>query len=216
MSNGTEDRVLRLLERTQAVKKGHYVYTSGKHGEDYVNVRRLFTSPRAGMTIGHFIALAYACEPIDVVVGPAKGAIALSQWVAYALGMMQEREIASVFAEKGDGGEFVFNNDFGELEVAGKRALVVEDVSTSRHGGSLAKTIIATRLAGGIVVGAGLVWNRSGITAADLDVPVLIALVNKQLPAWDAADCPLCRREAPINEDAGHGRALLARGTGAA
>lgn len=63
---------------------------------------------------------------------------------------------------------------------------------------------------GGNVVGLGVLCNRGGITPPDVaDVPRITALVNVKLDAWDAAACPLCERNVPINTDVGHGRQFL-------
>jgi orotate phosphoribosyltransferase len=52
--------------------------------------------------------------------------------------------------------------------------------------------------------------NRGGVTAADLDVPALVSLVELSLDSWEAADCPLCRAGVPVNTDVGKGREFLA------
>jgi len=75
----------------------------------------------------------------------------------------------------------------------GERVLVVEDVVTT--GGSTRETIDAVSRAGGIVVGAGSLVDRSG-GEVDLGVPRR-ALLTLYVPAYDPADCPLCRQGEP-------------------
>jgi len=51
-------------------------------------------------------------------------------------------------------------------------------------------------------MGLGVLCNRGGIKPEDVgDVPILHALVNVSLDAWDEADCPLCAQGVPINTD---------------
>ena len=73
---------------------------------------------------------------------------------------------------------------------AGERVLVVEDVVTT--GGSTRETINAVTRAGGLVIGAGSVVDRS---AGAVDIGVRrVALLTLDVPAYDPAACPLCQQ----------------------
>ena len=63
--------------------------------------------------------------------------------------------------------------------------LVVEDIVTT--GGSVRQTVSAVRAAGGEVTMVTALCNRGGITAADLGVRALSALVTLSLDSWEAA-----------------------------
>jgi orotate phosphoribosyltransferase len=71
---------------------------------------------------------------------------------------------------------------------------VVEDVLTT--GGSTRETIQVARAAGGQVVGAASIVNRSGGSAA-FDVP-FAALLDVALPAFEPEACPLCADGLPV------------------
>ena len=71
----------------------------------------------------------------------------------------------------------------------GENVLVVEDVVTT--GGSTREVMEVVRAAGGIVVGAGSLIDRSG-GAVDLGVP-RHALAVLEVPVYSPEDCPLCR-----------------------
>jgi orotate phosphoribosyltransferase len=71
--------------------------------------------------------------------------------------------------------------------------LVVEDVITS--GLSTRETIQCVEQAGGKVVGAGALIDRSG-GAADLGLPKA-ALLTLKIQNYNPADCPLCRAGIP-------------------
>jgi orotate phosphoribosyltransferase len=74
------------------------------------------------------------------------------------------------------------------------RVLVVEDVLTT--GGSTRETMQVASAAGGRVVGAASIVNRSG-TVPQFDVP-FVALLEVALPTYEPANCPLCAQGLPV------------------
>ena len=212
-----EQKVLQILGKVGAVITGsHIVYTSGKHGTAYVNKDALYVHPMETSNLCREMALRWLEEgessnrSVDVVIAPAIGGVILSQWTAYHLSKIIDREIFGVYAEKVENGDaFVIKRGYDKI-VAGKNVLVVEDVLTT--GGSAKKVVEATRALGGNIIGLDVLCNRGGITPQDVaDPPKLFALINVKLDAWDEADCPLCAQNVPINTDIGKGREFLAR-----
>ncbi len=200
-----------LAQRGAILTNGHFVYTSGKHGQAYVNKDAIY--PRTGDTSRLCRTLANkftgqdAGYNVQVVIGPAVGGVILAQWVAHHLTANNSREVLGVYAEK-EGDVFVIKRGYDKL-VADKNVLVVEDVLTT--GGSVKKVVNAVCAVGGWVIGVGALCNRGNVTADDLDIPMLKALLNVPLEAWDEKDCPLCAQEIPINTNVGKGREFLAR-----
>ncbi len=195
---------LALLEASGAILTGrHVVYTSGKHGSAYVNKDAVYPHTTRVAALGAMLAEAARDWAPEVVCGPALGGIVLSQWTAHALG------VPSVFAEKApdDPEAMLLGRGYDDL-VRGRRVLVVEDILNT--GVSVRRAVAAVRAAGGEVVGVAALCNRGGLIARDLDVPVLAALVDLALEAWDEANCPLCRDGVPVSTDVGKGRAYLA------
>jgi orotate phosphoribosyltransferase len=96
-----------------------------------------------------------------------------------------------------------------DRHVKGKRALVVEDVINT--GGSISRVIEVTRKTGGLVVGACGLANRGGITANDLDVPELIALLNVKMDAWKEDEMPKWLSDREIATHVGKGGEYLAK-----
>jgi orotate phosphoribosyltransferase len=194
-----------LAECGAVVRDSHVVYTSGKHGSAYVNKDAVY--PHTDRVAELCVLLADLGRPYrpEVVCGPALGGIILSQWTAHHLGVL------AVYAEKADGG-LALRRGYDAL-VRGRRVLVVEDVLTT--GGSLRDAVRAVQAAGGEVVAAVALVNRGGVTAADVGAPVLHALLEVQLDAWDAAACPRCRDGVPIDTAVGKGREFVAVRPGA-
>lgn len=103
-----------LKECGAIVTEGHFVYTSGKHGDAYVNKDALYLYPEQVSMLCRLIAERFSGSRIDVVVGPEKGGIILAQWTAYHLGRMEGRAVPAVFAEKE---ESVVLSDENSVEV---------------------------------------------------------------------------------------------------
>jgi orotate phosphoribosyltransferase len=80
----------------------HFVYTSGRHGRAYVNKDALYPHTVATSNICCGLADAFERDRIDVVVAPAVGGIALSQWTAYHLTNFGDpnHEVLSTYAER--------------------------------------------------------------------------------------------------------------------
>ena len=201
----TADRAATSPRRAPSLSS-HVVYTSGKHGSAYVNKDAVYPNTARVAELCRAFADAAAPYRPEVVCGPAMGGIILAQWTGHHLG------IPAVYAEKADGG-MALRRGYDAL-VAGKRVLVVEDILNT--GGSVKDAVAAVRAAGGEVVAVAALVNRGAVTAADVGVPALVALLDVALDAWDAAACPLCRDGVPINTDVGKGREFLARRDAAA
>ncbi|MDD2758579.1 MAG: phosphoribosyltransferase family protein [Patescibacteria group bacterium] len=185
------------------------VYTSGKHGDAYVNKDAIYPYTADIFFLcydlaGEFTNLTDNGPRPEVVIAPAIGGVILSQWTAHHLGAL------ALYAEK-DGDLFVIKRGYDKL-IKGKKVLVVEDVITT--GGSVKKVVEAARACGGEVIGVGALCNRGKITAGDLDVPQLVSLLEIPLKAYEEADCPLCKAGVPINIDVGKGREYLQRKQG--
>ena len=204
----TEADVLDLLERVGAFRAGHFVFTSGRHGDKYINKDAIYPNTRETSALCKTFAQHFKDQAVDVVIGPAIGAAILSQWTAYHLTDMNGRDVLSVYADKDGAGGFVLKRGYDRL-VKGKRVLIVEDLMTT--GGSVKKVIEVARSAGAEVVGVAAICNRGGVKAADVgDPPRFVALVNVQLDSWDGQSCSLCDRKIPINTEIGHGKAFVA------
>lgn len=174
----------------------------------YVDKKALWPHAASTSLIGREIAQAFVRDNVEVVIGPAMGAITLSHEVAEHLTRLTGREVLTVYAEK-DGDGFKLSKHHAAI-VKDRRVLVVEDVLTT--GGSALKTVVLTRDTGGEVVGLGVLCNRGGVEAHDVgDVPKLHALVDITLESWPPDECRLCADGVPINTDVGRGKQFLAQ-----
>lgn len=202
------EEALTSLKECAFVTNDHFVFASGLHGDSYFNKSAISIDTKLVSMVCLAMALSVVKFHPDVVIAPAIGGIALSQWTAYHLSEMSGKKILSVYAEKEGDDRFAIRRGYGKL-IAGKKVLVVEDVLTT--GSSVKKVIKAVRAAGGNVVATTVILNRGGITADDIDSPKLFSLLELDLNSWPEEDCPLCKKGVPINIEIGKGREFLER-----
>ncbi len=148
----TSDEVLDLLRDCGALLEGHFVYASGRHGRQFIQVARVLQYPDKVEQLCRGLAAAFADSKIELVVGPATGGILLAYETARQL------KCRGAFTEKQAGGAMALKRGF-RLD-PGTRVLVVEDVVTT--GGSVQKTITHLRQRGAEVVGVAAIVDRSG------------------------------------------------------
>ena len=175
----TEDEVLGEFRTAGALLEGHFILSSGLHSSRYLQCARvLMDGARAGR-----LATALAEKlgdlrgEIDVVVSPAMGGVIIGHEMGRALG------VPAMFVERPDG---VFHLRRGFALDAGARVLMVEDVVTT--GLSSKEAILAIEAAGGTVVAAASLVDRSG-GAVEFGVPY-VALVALDVPTFAADDLP--------------------------
>ena len=182
-----ESDVLENLRESGALKEGHFLLSSGKHSDRYVEKFDLLRQPVATSRACQGFAEAFRDSGADVVAGPTTGGVILAFEVARQLG------VAAAYAERkndGPGREFRRGTTF----TPGSRVLVVDDILTT--GGSVRETLDALRSHPVEVIGVGILVDRSGGTV-DFGVP-LHALVKMQIETWEPADCPLCAQDIPL------------------
>jgi orotate phosphoribosyltransferase len=179
-----EQYLLSIFQQTGALLEGHFQLTSGLHSPRYLQCALVLQHPEHAEWAGRALAAHFNGEGISAVIAPAIGGIIVAHETARALGvraLFTERESGAMKLRRG------FHLDEGE------RVLVVEDVVTT--GGSTRETIDAVTKAGGVVVGAGSLVDRSG-GAVEVGTR-RVALLTLDVPAYDPADCPLCKQGSP-------------------
>ncbi len=194
-----------LFDSSGALTHGHFIFTNGRHSDRYVDKDRALAPSVAARVHAWNIAHAFAGRGIEVVISPAEGAIALGARVADALTDLDGHEVFFAILKKDAESPHGFSfRSTGADWVAGKRALIVEDVLTT--GGSARKAVGATRAVGAEVVALAAFANRESVTAGDLGVPELFTLLHIPTLSWPPERCPLCQAGVPITETLGHGK----------
>jgi orotate phosphoribosyltransferase len=175
-----QDEVLDIYQRTGALLSGHFLLSSGLHSDRYLQSALVLQQPEIATRLCAALAASFKDDRIQVVIAPALGGVFVSHETARALG------VRALFAERVNG-ELTLRRGFTIKQ--GERVLVVEDVITT--GKSTRETIDVVRKAGGAVVAAASLVDRSG-GKADLGVPFR-SLVTLDVPTYTAENCPMCK-----------------------
>lgn len=176
----TELQVEEMLRDSGALMEGHFLLTSGRHSQFYVEKFRLLEQPRVTSVLCGELARRFASDKIECVVGPVTGGIILAFEVARQLGCR------AVYAERGEGGSgFVFRRGF-QLK-KNERVLVVEDIVTT--GGSARQVVELCQSEGADVIGVGLLVDRSG-GVADFGTSRVEPLLKMQIETYAPDEVP--------------------------
>jgi len=176
----TEDEILAEFRAADALLEGHFILSSGLHSPRYLQCARVLMDGSRAERLARALAEKLPSDlrgGIDVVVSPAMGGVIIGHEMGRALGR------PAMFVERPQG---IFELRRGFRLERGQRALMVEDVVTT--GLSSREAIAAIETAGGKVVGAASLIDRSGGTA-DLGVPYT-ALIRIDVPTYAAHELP--------------------------
>jgi len=181
------EEVHKLLESVGAIRQGHFELSSGLHSATYIQCALALQYPRYAEQLGRALAAEFHDLRVDCVASPALGGVILGHEVARALPAAQPAGVRAIFVERDASGSMALRRGF---EVApDEHVLVIEDVWTTA--GSTFETIRVIEEAGGRVVAAGALIDRSG---GRIDLPVRAeALLEMRVDSYDADQCPLCR-----------------------
>lgn len=179
MSN--EKRVIEIFKETDVLLDGHFLLTSGRHSNQYMQCAKILQYPNYTQELMGMLAEKYKDDKIDYVLAPAVGGIIIGYELARQLGAR------NMFAEREEDGSMAFRRGF-ELP-KGARVVVAEDVITT--GGSVQEVIDIAKEAGAEIVGVAVLVDRSNGTAK-FDARLDCALVAK-VESWEKDECPICK-----------------------
>ena len=171
----------RIFKQTGLMLEGHFLLTSGRHSNRYMQCAKLFQYPEYSEMICKDLADRFAGQKIDMVVGPAVGGIIMSYEMA------RQCKVPNIFAER-ENGAMTLRRGFSIPE--GAKVLVVEDVVTT--GGSVREVMDIVAEAKAEVVGVCVVVDRSG-GKIDFGVP-FEAAYETEIQSYEPSQCPLCEQ----------------------
>ncbi len=181
----TDERVVEILKEAGVLQEGHFRLTSGRHSGKYLQCAKIFQYTKYSEELCGVLAEKYADAGVDVVIGPAIGAIQMAYEVSRSLG------VKNIFAERENG---VMTLRRGFTIEPGQKVLVVEYVVTT--GGSVREVIDIVKKNGGGVVGVGSIVDRTG-GKIDFGVPFK-AVISMEVTSYEESECPLCKAGLPI------------------
>lgn len=182
--------ILRLLEESGALRRGHFLLSSGLHSGAYVQCALLLEDPVRSRRVGEELAQELRQYHPDSVLAPALGGVIIGHEVATSLG------VPFRFTER-KGDEMGLRRGFTIRQ--GERVVIVEDVVTT--GRSTLETAALATGRGARVVAIGAIIDRT-VGRDPFDVPFR-SLLELDLPSFPPHECPACRSGAAPPEKPG-------------
>ena len=175
-----KERVMEIFEKLEVLRKGHFLLTSGRHSNNYMQCAKLLQYPEYTEEIIKGIAEEFKDDKIDIVIGPAIGGITISYEFARQL------KTISIFTER-ENNQMVLRRGFSIPKDS--RVLVVEDVITT--GGSVREVINIVKQEGAEVVGVAALVDRTG-GEVDFGTKLKTAFSDKFI-SYEPETCPICK-----------------------
>ena len=140
----SEQEIIQEFEAAQAMRRGHFILSSGLHSDTYLQCARVLMNPKRAeklcASLAEKIHAQLGENAIDLVVAPAMGGVV----------------VGTIFCER-ENGMFALRRGFS-IDT-GARVLLVEDVVTT--GKSSLETVTCIEAHGGKVVAEASLIDRS-------------------------------------------------------
>jgi len=173
----------KIFEKLEAVRKGHFVLTSGNHSDTYVQCARILENPDVTAELCNELTHPWKNQGIDIVVGPALGGIIISYELARSLNAL------ALYLERVEN-KLILRRGF--VVPAGSKVIVAEDVITT--GGSVKEVIEVLEQHGAKVLGIiSLVDRRPEKTKELFGIP-FNSVIKVDPPIYQPDNCPLCKQ----------------------
>ena len=189
--------LLTLLKETGAILEGHFLLTSGRHSDVYIEKFRILENPRALDEVCREMAEIVKDQNIALVLGAAIGGILISGGVGRHLG------VKHIFCERVNG-RMKLRRGFSIAK--GQRIVIVEDIITT--GGSVAELIELVEQQGAEIIHVVNLVDRSSVDV-DFGVP-FTALLTLPSESWEPANCLLCKQGIAITQRGRTGKKMEA------
>lgn len=174
------NEIIEIFNKTGGVLSGHFLLTSGRHADTYMQCSKLFVDTACSEKLCKALAKKLKHLKADVVVSPAVGGILMGYEMARQL------KLPNVFFER-ENGTFALRRGFSLAK--GAKVLVVEDVVTT--GGSVKEVVTEVKNLGAEVVAVASIVDRSG---GKVDFGTnYVSLLAVDIKSYEAQDCPICK-----------------------
>ncbi|WP_105300409.1 orotate phosphoribosyltransferase [Anaerococcus marasmi] len=173
------DKTLELLKKSDALLEGHFILSSGKHSNKYIQCAKLIENPVYCEEVANIIGekLKEKGIEVDLCVGPAMGGVIISYELARKLG------VNAIFTER-ENGRMTLRRGFEIKE--GMKVIIVEDVITT--GKSSFETVDVIRSCGAEVLALTSIVNRSN--KDEINGLPIISATKIDVDTWDEDEIP--------------------------
>jgi len=173
------EEIIDLLKKSGVIMEGHFLLTSGRHSDRFLQCSQLLQYPEHAATICRQMAEPYQNKEVETVIGPAMGGVILAYETARSL------NARALFTEPSEG-RMILRRGFSIKPK--EKVLVVEDAITT--GGSVQKVLDLLQVLRAEVVGVSIMIDRTG-GKIDFGVPASF-LLTVEIESYEADNCPLC------------------------
>jgi len=187
------DEIIKKLEETGAILEGHFLLTSGKHSNKYIEKFRVLENPETLDLVCCEMARLFEDKGAEIVLSAAIGGILLCGGVGRHLG------VKHIFAERIDG-ELCLRRGFDLPK--GIKVLIVEDIVTT--GGSIFELIELSDNYEAEIVGICSLVDRS-LVKNDFKQDYK-SLLELPIDSWEEEDMPNWLKEIPITSPGRSGK----------
>lgn len=193
----SEKDVLELLQKTGALRYGHFRRPNGRHSEVYLQlplVMRHYTESKAlSVGLSRLLRAQDAVRrslPNISIVAPATGGLPVAYGVSEALSASQ-----TYWAEKEDG--HLSFRQFMEVH-EGERVILVDDLF--RSGRKMRELKQLVEASGAHILAAAVLVHQVMEEPVELGGIPLLSLLRLEARSWEAEACPLCARGEPATD----------------
>ena len=187
------NKILNTLIKSGAILEGHFLLTSGRHSNKYIEKFRLIEKPKYLDFVCSSMADFYGNKNINVVLGAAVGGILISGGVGHKL------NVKHIFTERVNG---VMKLRRGFSLDKNSKVLIVEDIVTT--GGSIFELIKIVKKYNAQLVGITSILDRN---KKPVDFGFLYKpLVQYPVDSWSSENVPDWLNEIPITKPGRSGK----------
>lgn len=179
------DVVKKILEKSGAIKEGHFLLASGLHSNKYIQCASISKFPWLTEELIKMLAKKINRLECDIIVSPAIGAIIFGYELAKKLGK------PFMYTERVDG-KMQLRRDFTLRE--NEKVLIVEDVITTGQSSLEVAELIKKQNA--IVSGFAAIVVRGELP---IEISPLFYLSTIILPQYHPSECLLCKTNIPLH-----------------
>lgn len=180
-----ENEIKKTLTDSAAFLEGHFLLTSGRHSDKYIEKIKLIQDPTKVSLLCNELAQKFSDFDFNAVVSPAMGGIVLGYEVARSLNKK------FIFSQRKEG-KMTIRSGFS-LQPTDK-VIIIEDIVTT--GGSVFEVIDCVKNAGAEIVGIGIIADRTN-GKVDFEYPTK-SLLQMNIKSYKAKECPLCKQNVPL------------------
>jgi orotate phosphoribosyltransferase len=173
--------IIEILKETGALLEGHFLLSSGKHSNKYIQCAKALRFPYFAKEIMKIVCDKVRHLKMDMIVGPAIGGIITS----YEMG--RQLNLESIFTERIDG-QMTLRRGFTVNK--GANILISEDVITT--GKSTREVRDLMEKMGANVFGVACIVDRRPKNT-EIELPVYSG-IQLDIQIYNAQECPLCQQ----------------------